>query len=139
MRFNIVRNTLKGLKLVLVSSLLLSGCDFNEQKKPSIPEHIGIEQSTTEDCKGDECKSSNDKVKFYDLKLPDEINEEMETSSTKEDLEKHNKVSPEVEEAIRVNALIEKKKQKAEKDLLEAKKIYEEYTGLTTDNVNNSQ
>lgn len=134
-----MRNTLKGLKLVLVSYLLLSGCDFNEQKKPSIPEHIGIEQSTIDECKGDECKSSNDKVKFYDLKMPDKMNEEMETSSTKEDLERLNKVSPEVEEAIRVNALIEKKKQKAEKDLLEAKKIYEEYTGLTTDNVNNSQ
>lgn len=134
-----MRNTLKGLKLVLVSSLLLAGCDFNEQKKPSIPEYIGIEQSTIEDCKDDECKSSNDKVKFYDLKRPDEINEEMETSSPKEDLEKLNKLSPEVEEAIRINALIQKKKQKAEKDLLEAKKIYEEYTSLTTDNVNNNQ
>ena len=121
-------SALKVLKLIIGSSLLLSGCDFSEQNKPVIPEHIGVKPTAIAGCKGAECDSKQVKVKFYDLKQPDSVSQNKEQDQEENYGENATQLPPEIIEAIRVNTLIEKKKRKAEKDLLEARENYEKYS-----------
>ena len=81
-------------------------------------------------CKGAECDSKQVKVKFYDLKQPDSVSQNKEQDQEENYGENATQLPPEIIEAIRVNTLIEKKKRKAEKDLLEARENYEKYSNI---------